>query len=380
MNKLLIKVTGKNIRNFLIKLDQNKIDALSIKIINNNEVLILIKKIDVEILNKIKGIFEYEVIKEYGYNKKILKNNIHLFIILVVNLIFIFFLTNYIYEIDIISDNHKLKNLVLEKLSEKGIKKYSKKVSNLDEIKNQILSENKDSLEWIEIIPSGVKYEVKVEERIKNNAIKNEKPTNIIAKKAGVIKKVIASNGKVLVEKDTFVKKGDTLITGVINEEKFIHSSGEVYAEVFYKTKVDILLHEYENKLTNNEKKGLRIRFFSKDFALYKKYQNNEVNEKIIFKNSIIPFYLSFDHIKEKVLVDNILTVEEAIDKALIKARTTINNKLKENEKIISEKQLKLEVKNSKIIVEILFITYENIALEERIEVSNVPGDNQNSN
>ncbi len=382
MNRCLIKVIGKNVKNFLIKLERNKITCLNINIKNNNEVEILIYEQDFDKLIKLKGIYEIEIIKRYGINefKAILNKNIHLFVLIIINICLLIVITNYIYEVELIENNKNIANLVTNILKEKGIKKYNKKPKNLENIKKEILNENKNDLEWIEIIESGVKYIVKVEERIENKKISNEEPVDIVAKTDGLVKKIIASNGIIVAEKETYVKKGDTLITGIINDKKMIHASGKIYANVWYKINVSASLHEKIKEVKGNSKNGFKIKFFNKNYELYKKYPNNEIKENIIFKHNLLPFYLSYDNVKEVHLVDHILTVEEGINRAISKAKEKIKKKLKEDETIISEKQLKVDVKDSKIIVEVLITTYEDISEEKRIEVDNVQGDNKSGN
>ena len=377
MNKYLINVKGKNIRNFLIKVAKKNINLLNISFINDNEINILIDKKDFDLLNDIKGIYEYKVIKEYGtlIIKNILIKNIHLIIIIILNVFLIFHISNYIYEVEIVENSKDLKAFINTILIENGIQKHHKKPSDLNKLKEKIIKENHDKIEWLEIIESGVKYIVKAEERIKNKSTILGGPSNIIASKDGIIKKIVASSGKVLAEKNAFVKKGDILITGIISDEKMVKSSGNVYANVWYKIKSEASLHESSYELTNNTKKGLKINFFNKEFKLYKKYKTNEIKENVIFKNDLLPFYLSIDEINETKVIDNILTFEEAKNKAIKKAKENIRNNLKEDEKIISENELKVTEKDSKIIVEILFTVYENISKEERIEVLNVQGD-----
>lgn len=381
MNKYLIKVTGKNINNFLMKVAKEKINILNVSFINSNEINILIIKNDFEILERIKGIYEYEIIKEYG--KKNLYDfavkNIHLFILIIINIILIGVISNYIYEVEVVENDQELKDFITETLNQKGIKKLSKKPTDLEKIKNEILEENKSKIEWLEIIESGIKYIVKVEERIDNKSDAIDIASNIVAKKDGIIKKVIASSGKVLVEKEMVVKKGDILITGLISEEEKVRSSGNIYANVWYKVESGVSLHTKIHELTKNSKKGIRIRFFNRNFELYKKYKTNEIKERIIFKNDILPIYLSIDEIIETNEVDHILTFEEAKDIAIKNARKKFEDKLKVNEKIISENELKVMEKDSKIIVEILFTVYEDISEEKRIEVLNVSRDYRSS-
>ena len=382
MNRCILKVKGKNIKNFLIKIDRNKIKVLNIKNITDSEIEILIYKKDISLIDEIKGIYEYELIKEIGYGeiRKIIKKNVHLLLLLIINIILLNFISNYIYKVEIIENNQELKKFINKILEQKGIKEYNLKPKNLEKLKKEILLENKDSIEWIEIIPSGVKYIVKVEERIKSEKVLENEPSNIIAKKNGIIKKIIASNGKILKEKESTVKKGDILITGIIDEDKKVHAKGSVFAEVWYKITVSESLHDNIYELTGKKKNGFKIGFFNYNFELYKKYEYNDITENKIFKNDILPFYLSYDTVNELNIIDHILTIEEATNKAIEKGKKELQKKLGKDESIISENQLKISVKDSKIIVDILFTTYENISEEERIEVDNVQGDFRNSN
>ena len=382
MNKYLINVKGKNIKNFLLRIAKKKINLLNITFVSDDEVNILIYKKDIDSLNENKGIYDYKIIKEYGIMtlKKTFLNNLHLVILIILNIILIFHISTYIYEVEILEDNQELKRFLTEVLEKKGITKHKKKPTNLEKIKEEILNENANRIEWLEIIESGVKYIIKAEERIENKKFNDMTPSNIIAKKDGLIKELIVSSGKVLVEKETFVKKGEILVTGIIDGYNFVRSKGKVYANTWYKVSASQPLHESNYSLTNNQKSGFKIKFFNKEFLFYKEYSTNKVEEKIIFKNPILPFYLAYDQINETKIVDHILTIEEAKTKAIEKARAKIESKLKKDEKIISENELKVKEKDSKIIVEVLFTVYENISLEERIEVLNVQGNNRSSN
>ena len=50
MNKYLINVKGKNIANFLIKIDKKKINVLNITFIDNDSINIIIKKEEFDLL------------------------------------------------------------------------------------------------------------------------------------------------------------------------------------------------------------------------------------------------------------------------------------------------------------------------------------------
>ena len=68
------------------------------------------------------------------------------------------------------------------------------------------------------------------------------------------------------------------------------------------------------------------------------------------------------DEVKSKEKeIETILTYEEAKEKAKEKLREKINRQLNDNEYIISEKQLKQNINNSKIELEIFYTIYEDI-------------------
>ena len=66
-------------------------------------------------------------------------------------------------------------------------------------------------------------------------------------------------------------------------------------------------------------------------------------------------------------IIDEVYTIDEVIDKALELGRSKINAKLGESEFIITEKKLKLNIKNSKIVLDMFYSTYENITDYEEI-------------
>ena len=109
------------------------------------------------------------------------------------------------------------------------------------------------------------------------------------------------------------LKKGDVLISGIIKlndqEKNRVQAKGDVYAETWYKVTAEQAFHDYIDDLTGNFKKGIKIAFFNQKYKFYKDYHISEVKEKILFKNKILPIYISYDLILEKNYKDVILTI-----------------------------------------------------------------------
>ena len=90
----------------------------------------------------------------------------------------------------------------------------------------------------------------------------------------------------------------------------------------------------------------LLIYVFGFDF---KPYKNAKTKEKKLIYNQLIPLSLVKINIEEVNLVDEINTIEEATNKAIILARRRIEEDLTDKEYVISSKLLKREIKDSKI-------------------------------
>lgn len=385
LNCIKIKVIGKNIERFIKRLHNEKIEMLDIKYINYKEVNIKIYEKDYELIEKIKTIYEIEIIELYGLLKikQKIKENIIVILSVMIGCIIIYFLSNTIFTIEVIHSNHNLRNLIYEELENNGIERYKfkKNYDEIQKIKEKILNQYKDKIEWIEIEEKGTKYVVRLEERIINNTKEETSPRNIIAKKDAIIISINGTSGEVIKNKNDYVKKGDIIISGEIKlyEEvkKRVRANGEVYGEVWYKASVEYPLNYYEKNKTGKEKNVFAITFLNKKYRLFdfNKYKNEEIEENIIVKNDIIPLKLSFDKVKELNIIDQKLTAEEAKEKAIEEVTNKIESKLRDKEYVIDVKCLKSETKDSKIILELFITVCENIADEEEI-IENIEGEN----
>ena len=217
---------------------------------------ILVYKKDLETIFKIKSIYQITENGVYGLLKikQNLKLNTHLIIIITISFLIFLFFTHVIFDIEVIHSSKEIRTLLQDELAQYGIKKYSisKSFNELEKIKEKILNKYPNKLEWLEIEKEGTKYVVRVEERkiTKNND--NNTPRNIIAKKSGVLKKVVASKGDIIKDMDDYVNKGDIIVNGelIFNNKVTgkVRSEGKAYAEVWYVTKTEYPFAYYERK------------------------------------------------------------------------------------------------------------------------------------
>lgn len=370
ISKISLNIKGKNINRFIKKLRTRKIEILSIKYKNQNEADIIIYKKDYETVLKIKSIYEITELDVFGLIKikRKIKLTKHLIIIIIVAFALFMLFTNIIFKVEVIHSNKEIRNLLLKELEKEGLKKYSfkKSYNEITKIKEQILNKYPDKIEWLEIENSGTKYTVRVEEREIVKKEENNNPRHIIAKKDGVLKKVIAEKGDIVKDMNDYVKKGDLIVTGeLIFNEKVkgkVRAEGKVYAEVWYVTKTEYPYAMYKETETGKEKDIYAIKFLNHTLELtLNKYKTKNIKEEEIIKHNLIPLKLVKQSQKETKVTDIILTKEEAISKAKEKATKDIEKKLSKNEYIIRSKYLKSTVKESIVEVEMFFAVYEDI-------------------
>ena len=324
---------------------------------------------------KYKKIFEIELIDLKGFikYKKLFFNNIVFFIMFFITIIYLVILSHIIFRIDVKTNNSELKELVIKELKKYDISlyKYSKSFEYKEKIKQEIIKNNKDKIEWLEITKKGTSYIIDVTERIINNESIDNIPVDIVAKKNAIILKIEAEKGSIVKKLNDYVKKGDIIVTGSIthNEEivDLVHAKATIYGETWYKVHVSYPINYYDKTKTNETGTRLKFNFFSKEFIIGKKFKNYDIRETKLLYNKFLPIKLAIENIQEVVLIDNLYTVDEAYEKALEIARDKLLDELDKDSKILNQKKLKIIVNDSTIDVDIFFKVYENITEMRRI-------------
>ncbi len=377
-NKIIIRIEGKNINRFLKRLIKHKVELLDVKYINQNKVDIKIKANDYPKIERLKSIYDISIVDAEGLIKikALLKINSVLIITFLMGIILLIFLANIIFDIEVIHTNKELRTLLLNELKESGIDrlKLQKSYQDIQKIKKRILEEYKDQIEWLEIEKVGTKYLVRVEERKLSPPIEEIPNRHIVAKKNAVIKKIEAQSGEIVREINDYVKAGDVIISGEIKlydqVKKVIGAKGKVYGEVWYQTKVTYPLTRRIETPLSNFKKVLVINFLNTRIELFnfKSFKEKKIEVNNIFKNSLLPISLDLEKQQEIKVIEEINTIDEAIAKAAEKGKEKIEERLKEDEYIISQKNLKIDVKDSTIIVEMFYVVYEDITSYQKIE------------
>ena len=377
-SSIKIKVTGRNINNFLKRLINNNINIEKVIPISHKEIDLIINYQDLDKVLKLKTIYNIKIVRYYGKLRiiKRIKKDIFILSSLLISLLLIYTLSNIIFKIEVIHSNNNIIKLVTKELEDNGIKKYKfvKNYQEIEKIKKKILEENKDTLEWLEIIREGTKYTIRVEERIINNKPKDNKIYNIVASKNAVIKNIYAESGEKVRSINIYVKKGDIIISSDItlpNNEKIPKTaSGKVQGEVWYNINIEYPYQYHEIKYTGNKKKVLVLNLLNKriSFFDFHKYKTFNRNIKYIFNNNITPISLIYEDEYETNIINEVYDYNTAREKAITKAKDKMLEKYPNIKDITNIKIIKEEDKKNKISLNLFVTCLEDITEYQEVD------------
>ncbi len=370
-SKIKLRVSGKNVNRYLLRLSKNHISLLSVLKKSKDEYDILIYFKDYELAQKLNTIYDIHIIEYGGWEqeKKYLKKNKWIFLALIFSLLFLFFLSRLIFEVEIVTNDQAMKNRLLKELKELSIDKYhfQKSYQELQTIKTKLLETHHDDIEWLEIERIGTKYRVRFEPRIIEPDKKTTKERHLIAKKNAIIKKVESSTGQIVKGKNDYVKKGDIIVSGYISlndsVKKTVSATGTVYGEVWYEVDVFYPFGYYEETKTGRKKEVYVIEFLSHRIELFNfhPFYDKIINSSTILEKRGFPIRFTKEKQEEVNIISSIETVEEATLKAVDLANKKIESKLNEEEYVLKYKIINREIENNGVRLKVFFSVYEDI-------------------
>lgn len=364
-NKVWIKSNYKNYYDLV-----NKISAVSTNyelVKKKNYLLIKLSFEDYQRLIKYLVSYKFVLVKNTGllYIKDLIKEHFIFLLCSIIGLIFLFFLTNVIVDVEILHENSEIISLLDKELKNYGINSLTikKDYEEISFIKDEILSKYQNELDWLEITTEGMKYVVRAEERIITSVENQEDYCNVYASKSGLVTGINISKGVSLVKIGDYVNEGDILISGDIyfDEENIVDevcAKGVVTLESWYTVDVSIPFNYFIDELTEQSRYNLMFSYNNKEIRLLK----DRVDDYASFYTEIFTLFGYSLYLEKQTEVNRVYysySEEEALNQALELAIDNLLLKLNEEDEIIDEKVLKKTVNDSTIDVEIFIITNE---------------------
>lgn len=353
LNKVLL--TGTNNINVINKCLLNGLNIVNIKKVNNKSVEFEISDKDYCKLKNLDLNCKIELIK-YGGKKLLL----HKFLAkigfisgLIISLLAIFLLNNRLLQIHISGLINVDKKIVIEKLSELGVNKFTYMNYDLNEIESKLSKEFKFSL--VSIITRGNSLIINVKEELPD--IKDSYVA-ITADYNMVINSINVYSGTSMVKSGDIVYKGDVLVEPYIQSGQdivYVSPCAEIDVTVFFSE--SYLFRNSEECYVRTGKKQLisiscsigKWNIYNKDYNCKYAYYDSE--EKLSnVSNNFIPLEIRkiYAFELEKVLVERNFDSEK--DKLLNDLKNSAYQKLSSNIKVDKEEISITEIDNGYIL------------------------------
>ena len=290
----------------------------------------------------------------------------------------ILFLSNFVWNIEIVGNQNISKEELTQSLKEQGLNigSFKNKIDTKQIISNMRL--NRNDLAWIGIDLKGTNAIVKVVEADKKpDIVAEDEYCNIVATKDGMIAKINALNGTPLVKEGDIIKKGTILVGGWLEGKytgtRYVHANGEVQAKVWYEEKEKIELNQTITRKTENVETKYSVRInnftinFYKTLSKFQKYDTIEENKKLkLFSN----FYLPIETIKKTnyELIDEKVsyTKEQAKEQAVNKAKQKLESQIGQKENIVNV-YINYQETEEFIEAQVIYEVLEEIGTKEKI-------------
>jgi similar to stage IV sporulation protein len=273
----------------------------------------------------------------------------------------IYWLSSYIWGIQISTEKNIAPYEIREELNNIGIipGTYKKNI-NVYTIEEKLKNYNPNIM-WVRVRVEGSVLKVSVSEReALPNTTKDNSTCNIVAKKDGVITRIYTKAGTAVVKSGDIVKKGQVLIIGEQGNEGNtykVHASGEVIAKTYYEETREVPLTYTKKTMTGNFIENYYINIFGKKFYLKNSLNKFAIYDKIEKDDNFIKKEIYYEVKEEKVNQDSKTLVTNTAD-AIYK---NINLKLYRTVNVIN-KTIESNIEGNSCKVRVLVTAEENIA------------------
>ena len=285
----------------------------------------------------------------------------------------------FVWDIDIKGTDRIPEQVILEALEKRGLRLGTFVPSVDTEISEEFLILDVDGLSFVSVNLRGTVVQVEIREREKNtDIVDTQSPSNLIATADGQIEALMVTGGLITVKLGETVRKGDLLVSGIIDSAalgyRLVRARGKVLARTTLTYHVEIPYETTEKIYTGTFYTQKSLKFFSKTIKLFRKdsictssCDKIETERRIYLFDLIkLPIFITETQYAEYEIVQKTLSQKEALAEAYRQLRALYETDLAEAEILgrytsFSEDETKIKLSQQ---IECII----NIAREVKIE------------
>ena len=362
---IILEISTPSPERFLNLLWAKKIKVANAKRINITTLRLMIEYRDYKLVEEVVKISKgkLKIVDKKGsvffFHK--LKNRVTLVIGSIIFITFLYFLSTFVWVIEIKTGENVPPYEIRQNLKELGIEPgISKNEFDVYALEKNIESINSNVL-WIRARIEGSTLKIVVEEKVNPPLNSEAQIGDCTALLNGEIKRIFVSSGTALVLPGDFVKEGDVLIQSTQGQEEKkyqVPARGIIIANTFYEREMEVQISGKTLKKTGRKDSDIYIEFQGKKIYL-KKAINNFVNyDKIEGSEGILNTVTYFDKEEVEVMEDK----ESAIINATHLLEESLQRNLTNTAKIIKKDVFVENIYEGKIRVKVTFVVEQDIA------------------
>ena len=295
-----------------------------------------------------------------------LKNQFSLLIGGVLFLGILYYLSGFLWKIDIETNKYLSPFEIRQQLKELGIVQGIRKSSmNVYELEKKLENDNSEIM-WIRARLEGSTLRIKVEEKVSPPEIIKEEINNsndVTAKMEGEIVRIYTTAGTALVEPGDTVKKGQVIIKGIEGkegEEFEIKAEGSAIANTFYERTMEIQVEGEKVEKTGNKEEEVYIEILGKKIYLKKSAKKFIDYDKIEKKGKILNKISYYEKKSKKIYRSKEEIINDAVNEFYNSTMKNIGNQGKFVDKVLNVE----DIDDEKVKLNVIFIIEQDISVQ----------------
>jgi similar to stage IV sporulation protein len=267
---------------------------------------------------------------------------------------------------------------ILQTAKQEGIYKLQWKFRLADaDVLSKNLQGKLPGTAWVGVEIQGTQIVIKVVEATVPDKPQLLNPRHLVASKSALITSIYAEKGRPVVKPNTYVRKGDILISGILGDElnqQTVVAKGQVKGIVWYTPQIEVpLLRQYKIYTGTTQTRSYLV-LGSRALQLsgygklgFEQFETLPERKILHWRDYILPLGWLREKIMEIKLIDQPLELQEARAIGIEQAKLEIIAAADGEAKVVNEKILHEKTDNGKVYMEVHLEVEESIAAEQAI-------------
>ncbi|OON96599.1 MAG: sporulation protein YqfD [Epulopiscium sp. Nele67-Bin005] len=306
--------------------------------------------------------------------------------------IFVFWfytLTSFIWLVEVSGNQNIEEADIVQSLKEGGYTTGKlKKDLNLREAEQYLINHYPEIL-WAGINYEGTKLAIQITEAVTKPELHNQTtPTDIVAKRDGIITYIATNTGIPNVKKGDTVKKGDILVSGQVHLEsdvksdvKYVYSQAEISAQTSYALEAKLPIEQTSKHYTGDTATSYSVRLFDNKFDIFKGKTDSETYDTLLTLYQLrltdlfpLPFYWIKEDKVPYTPYTNTVEIEQIQETLEGELHDALREKITDDG-VILKKELNFEEIDGYIVGTLYALVEEDISVQVPIQFMQQEGE-----